>query len=186
MFLASIIVGAYAIRPYEHHMYGRIAYALMPKTFPLQSLSQTRTRHHHVSRRTIRSPRPKHTSAPRTPHPHHQPTIGFASASGYRHATANAVVGVSSMAACPRHIPPPPFRLAPLPNRKHHALPKPTLPTEKRGLDRPNGTCDPQELEVTNSGSFLPKQRKIFILFLQLFVNYFSIKFNNWLINNTK
>ena len=24
-------MSAYAIRPYEHHMYGRIAYALMPK-----------------------------------------------------------------------------------------------------------------------------------------------------------
>ena len=38
-----------------------------------------------------------------------------------------------------------PFRLASLPNRKQHALPKPTLPTEKRGLDRSNGTSDPQE-----------------------------------------
>ena len=69
MFLASIIVRAYAIRPYEHHMYGRVAYALMPKTFPLQSLSHARPRHHHVSRRTIQSPRPHLDPAPRTPRP---------------------------------------------------------------------------------------------------------------------
>ena len=69
MFLASITVGAYAIRPYEHHMYGRIAYALMPKTFPLQSLSHARPRHHHVSRRTIQSLRPHLNPAPRTPRP---------------------------------------------------------------------------------------------------------------------
>ena len=69
MFLASIIVRAYAIRPYEHHMYGRVAYALMPKTFPLQSLSHARPRHHHVSRRTIQSPRPNLDPSPRTPRP---------------------------------------------------------------------------------------------------------------------
>lgn len=39
-------------------MYGRIAYALMPKPFPLQSLSHARPRHLPVSRRTIQSLRP--------------------------------------------------------------------------------------------------------------------------------
>ena len=60
-FLASVSVGAYAIRPYEQHrMYGRIAYAPphCQKTFPLQSLSHARSRHLPVSRRTIRSLRP--------------------------------------------------------------------------------------------------------------------------------
>ncbi len=74
--------------------------------------------------------------------------MGSVLISSYRHATANAVVGdPHSVVARPRDIPPPPFRLASLPYRKHHTLPKPTLPTEKRVLARPNGTCDPQGLE---------------------------------------
>ena len=92
MFLASIIVRAYAIRPYEHHMYGRVAYALMPKTFPLQSLSHARPRHHHVSRRTIQSPRPHLDPSPRTPRSGLlSKKKGTSPATGYRHATANAV-----------------------------------------------------------------------------------------------
>ncbi len=91
MFLASIIVRAYAIRPYEHHMYGRVAYALMPKTFPLQSLSHARLRHHHVSRRTIQSPRPNLDPSPRTPWFGNLTVVRIRLATGYRHATANAV-----------------------------------------------------------------------------------------------
>ena len=83
--------GAYAIRPYEHHMYGRVAYALMPKTFPLQSLSHARPRHHHVSRRTIQSPRPHLDPAPRTPWFGNLTVVRIRLATGYRHATANAV-----------------------------------------------------------------------------------------------
>jgi len=77
------------------------------------------------------------------------------------------------MAACPRHIPPPPFRLASLPNRKQHALPNLTAITKKRGFDRPNGTSDSQELEITNLGSFCQNNAK----YSFYFCNYLLIIF---------
>ncbi len=40
------------------------------RPFPLQSLSHARPDHPPVSRRTVRSPRPTHSPAPRTPYPH--------------------------------------------------------------------------------------------------------------------
>ncbi len=91
-FWPSVSVRAYRIRPYKHHMYGHIAYALMPKPFPLQSLSHARPRHLPVSRRTIQSPRPYLFPTPRTPRPDLlSKKLGTSHASGYRHATADAV-----------------------------------------------------------------------------------------------
>ena len=68
-FWPSVTVRAYAIHPYKHHMYGRIAYTHKPKTFPLQSLSHARPEQHHVSRRRNIPPRPDLFPAPRTPRP---------------------------------------------------------------------------------------------------------------------
>ena len=62
------------------------------KTFPLPSLSHARPNHPPVSRRTIQSLRPYLFPAPRTPELHHPPMMDSRPQSGYRHATANAVV----------------------------------------------------------------------------------------------
>ena len=66
-------------------------YITAPKIISVSIPNARSSKHLHISRRTIQSPRPKHFPAPRTPHPNHPPMMESVPESGYRHATAKAV-----------------------------------------------------------------------------------------------
>ena len=70
--------------------------------FPLLSLSHARPEPPRVSRRSIHSPRPHPSPAPRPPHTDHPSEMGSAPESGYRHATADAVGSRSLRASVKR------------------------------------------------------------------------------------
>ena len=91
-FWPSVSVRAYAIRPYKHHMYGCIAYALMSKnistSIPLALPSATSPRF--AANHPIPSPAP-FSRAANPASGSSLKTIRTLPASGYRYATADAV-----------------------------------------------------------------------------------------------